>query len=138
MKFNKSKPILSFESELEAKWRSQFQSPKPFVEALVPPAQQPSRDHLRLDLRGALEDIENACIAEDAGDRVFGRVPVAAVDLERVVGVGPGGARGQELRHAGLDVAAAVAVLLARREVRELTRDHGLDRHPRELAADAG
>src|ERR1041385_2891020 len=101
----------------------------------MPPAQQSSRDNLRLYFRGALKDIENACVAEDARDRVFGGVAVAAVDLERVVGIGPGGPRGRQLRHASLDVPAAVAVLLTRGEIRELARDHGLDCHPRELAA---
>ena len=36
-------------------------------------------------------------------------IAVAAMDLQRVVGVGPGDAGGQQLGHAGLDVAAPVA-----------------------------
>jgi hypothetical protein len=54
--------------------------------------QQPPRDHLRLDLRRALEDRQDARVAEHAADRVFEREAVAAVDLERVVGGRPGDA----------------------------------------------
>src|SRR5579883_2569857 len=104
----------------------------------IPPAEEPAGDDIGLDLGRALEDVADARIAEHAADRIFERVAIAAMDLERVVGIGPGGARGQELRHPGLDVAAAVAVLLARGEICQLARDHGLDRHPGELAEDAG
>src|SRR6185437_16401396 len=104
---------------------------------LVPSGQQAAGDDMGLDLSGALEDVEDAGVAEDAADRVFEGVAVAAMDLQRVVGIGPGGARGDQLRHAGLDVAAPLAILLARGEIGELARDHGLDRHPGELAEDA-
>ncbi len=36
------------------------------------------------------KDVENACIAENAADLVFKRKPVAAMDLESIVGRGPG------------------------------------------------
>jgi len=50
-----------------------------------------------LDLGGALEDREDARVAKHAADRIFEREAVAAVDLERVVGGGPGGAGGEQL-----------------------------------------
>ena len=59
------------------------------------------------------------------------------MDLQRIVGIAPGDARGQQLGHAGLDVAAAVGILLARGEVGELAGDHGLDGHPGDLPGDA-
>src|SRR5215813_15627609 len=73
--------------------------------------EQPPRDDLRLDLRRALENAENAGVAEDARDRKLEREAVAAVDLHRVVGIGPGNAGGQELRHAGLEIAAFARIL---------------------------
>src|SRR5271168_1374798 len=99
--------------------------------------EQAARDHLGLDLGGALEDVQDARIAQHAADRVFLGIAVAAMDLQRVIGVRPGDPRGEQLGHAGLDVAAPVLVLLARREIGELARHHGLDRHPGELAGDA-
>src|ERR1700730_3746831 len=104
--------------------------------ALVAPGKQAAGEHMRLDLGGAFEDVEDACIAEHAADAIFHGIAVAAVDLQRIVGIGPGGARGEQLRHAGLDVAAPVAVLLARSEVGQLACDHGLHCHPGELAED--
>src|SRR5689334_19521538 len=84
---------------------------------LVAPAEQTACDHLRLDLRRSLEDAEDTRVAQDAADLVLGRVAVAAMDLKRVVGVRPCHAGGQQLRHAGFDVATPVLVLLARGEV---------------------
>src|SRR3954454_3275654 len=92
---------------------------------LVAPAEQTAGDHLRLDLRRTLEDAEDARVAQHAADLVLGRVAVAAVDLERVVGVRPCDAGGQQLRHAGFDVATPVLILLARGEISELTDQHG-------------
>ncbi len=57
---------------------------------------------------------------------------------KRVVGGGPGDAGGEELGHAGLEVAAAAPVLLARGGVGELAGDHDLHGHDRELAVNAG
>ncbi len=65
---------------------------------LILPLQQPPRDDVRLDLGGGLEDVEDAGVAQDAGDFVFHRVAVAAVDLQGVVGVGPGRAAAQPWR----------------------------------------
>src|SRR6516165_6991652 len=59
---------------------------------LVAAFEQAPRDHLRLDLGCALEDVEDAGVAEHARDRIFEREAVAAVDLERIVGRGPGDA----------------------------------------------
>src|SRR6516165_4168902 len=100
--------------------------------------EQPARDHLRLDLGRALENAENAGIAKDARDRKLERETVAAVNLHGVIGIGPGDAGGQELRHAGLEIAALARILLPRREVSELARDHDLDRHHRDFVGDAG
>src|ERR1700682_3024569 len=75
--------------------------------------QQPPRDDLRLNLGGAFEDVEDARVAEDAAHRIFHCESVAAVNLHRVVGGGPGDAGAEELRHAGLEVAAPSRVLLA-------------------------
>ena len=43
--------------------------------------EQPPRDHLRLNLRRALEDAEDTRIAQHAADRIFQREAVAAVNL---------------------------------------------------------
>ena len=57
----------------------------------VPPRrEQAPRDHLGLDLGGALEDVEDAGVAEHAADLVLLGIAIAAVDLQRVVGVGKG------------------------------------------------
>src|SRR6056297_3900295 len=44
--------------------------------------EQAAGDHLGLDLRGTLEDVEDARVAEDAADVVFQRKAVAAMDLQ--------------------------------------------------------
>src|SRR5262249_17553926 len=77
--------------------------------------EQPPRDDLRLDFRRAFENAENAGIAKDARDRKLEREAVAAMDLHRVVGIGPGDASGQKLRHAGLKIATFARILLPRR-----------------------
>ena len=61
---------------------------------------------------------------EHAADGELLRVAVAAMDLQRDVGVGPGRARGEQLGHPGLDVAAPPVVLLARGEIGQLARHH--------------
>ena len=104
---------------------------------LVSAFQQPPRDHLRLNLRRAFEDVEDAGVAQHARDRIFEREAVAAVDLQRVVGRRPGDARGEQLRHARFEVAAPACVLGAAGEIGELTGDVDLDRHHRQLVGDA-
>ena len=59
------------------------------------------------------------------------------MDLHGVVGGRPCDAGGEQLRHAGLEVAAAALVLLARRVIGDLARDHDLDRHHGDLVGDA-
>src|SRR5499427_10538686 len=86
----------------------------------IPPIQQASSDHLRLDFGRALEDRENARVTQYPRNPVFERKAVAAMDLHRVVGGGPGDAGGEELRHAGLQVAATALVLFARRVIADL------------------
>src|SRR5262249_18926011 len=102
----------------------------------IPPlSEQTPRDHLRLDLGGALEDVQDARIAENPADRILERETVAAVDLHRIVGSSPGDARAEQLGHAGLEVAAPALVLLARGKIGELARDRDLRGHHGELVA---
>src|SRR5712675_3197140 len=79
-----------------------FGSPR----ALIAAGDEAAGDDLRLDLGGALEDIEDARVAQHPADRIFERVAVAAMDLQRVVGVRPGDPRGEQFGHSGLGVAA--------------------------------
>ena len=58
------------------------------------------------------------------------------MDLQGVVGARPGDPRGQQLGHAGLHIAAVSGIFFAAREPGELAGDHGLHRHPGELARD--
>lgn len=69
------------------------------------PEQPPPRDHLRVDLGRTLEDVEDAGVARHAADLVLRGIAVAAVDLERVAGTGPGDGCTQEPGAAGLEVA---------------------------------
>ena len=55
-------------------------------------AQQAACDHLRLNFRSTFEDVEDTRVAEDAADLVFQSKAVAAMDLQGVVGRGPGDA----------------------------------------------
>ncbi len=59
------------------------------------------------------------------------------MDLQRIVGIGPGDARGEQLGHARLDVAPSPLVLLARCEIGELARRDRLSQHHDELVGDA-
>src|SRR5262245_65296987 len=74
--------------------------------------QQAAGDDLRLDLGGALENAEGAGVAQHAAHLIFEGEAVAAMDLQRIVGIAPGNARRQQLRHAGLEVAAPAGILL--------------------------
>jgi hypothetical protein len=55
--------------------------------------QQAPRDDLRLNFSGTFEDVQNSGVAEDPADLIFQRKSVAAMNLQRVVGAGPGHAR---------------------------------------------
>src|SRR5262245_61276700 len=90
--------------------------------------EQSLRDHLRLDLGRALEDREDAGVAQESRHRKFKRKAVATVDLHGIVGGRPGDTCGQELRHASLEVAAAAGILLPGREIGELPHHHDLGR----------
>ena len=74
---------------------------------------------------------------KDPRNRKFERKTVPAMDLHGIVGAGPGHARGEELRHACLKIAAFAGILLPRREIRELACDHELDCHHRDFVGDA-
>ena len=93
---------------------------------------------MRLNLRGALKDVEDAGVAQHAADAIFQRKAVAAVDLQGVVCSGPRNARAQQLGHARLHVTATTLILFPSGEIGELTGDHDLHRHHRQLAGDAG
>src|SRR5690349_4179655 len=56
-----------------------------FVPALIPARDEAAGDDLRLDLGGALEDVQDARVAQHPADRIFEGVAVAAMDLQGVV-----------------------------------------------------
>ena len=64
--------------------------------AHFPPSlpQQPSRNYLRLNFRCTLENVQDPRVTQDTTDFVFQREAVAAVNLQPVVGAGPGDAGG--------------------------------------------
>src|SRR5690606_15359295 len=88
----------------------------------VGPSQKPAPDHMCLDLGGTFEDVQDACVAQDAADLGFDRVSDAAMDLQTVICARPCDAGGEQLSHPSLDIAAATLVLLARREIGEFAR----------------
>src|SRR3546814_5996374 len=59
------------------------------------------------------------------------------MDLQARIRVRPGGARGEQLRHARLDIAALAAVLRARRGIAQFARHHEIDEAHRQLVGDA-
>src|SRR4029077_4364416 len=75
------------------------------------PLQELFADHHALDLGGALADQEQRRVAVEALDLVLLRVAVAPVDAERVLDVFLPRLRGEELRHARLEVGALAGVL---------------------------
>ncbi len=91
-----------------------------------------------LDFAGALEDVEDASVGQQAAGDIFHGEAVAAVDLQGVVGGGPGHAGGDQLGHAGLQVAALALVLLAGGEIGQLAHAHDLGGHHGQLVVDAG
>src|SRR4029079_547250 len=99
--------------------------------------EQTPRDDLRLDFCRALENIQDARIAKHAADRILEREAVAAMNLQRVVGVSPGDTRTQQLGHTGFEIATPARILLARRKIRELPSDHRLYGHHHDLVPDA-
>ena len=70
------------------------------------PGQQAAGDDQPLDLVGALADHHQRGVAVVALDRQLGGVADAAVDAHRLGGQLERGLAGEELGHAGLDVAA--------------------------------
>src|SRR2546423_14935583 len=65
------------------------------------------------DLGGALSDQEQRGVAVETLDLLLLRIPVAAVDAERILDDLLAGLRGEQLRHAGLEVRALSGVLEA-------------------------
>src|SRR3546814_19877715 len=76
--------------------RAQLPGPPAFALALVAPFDQPARDHLRLNLGRAFEDVEDARVAQQPADLIFQSIAIAALDLQDRVGVRPGGPRGDK------------------------------------------
>src|SRR5690606_30413947 len=76
------------------------------------PGQQAPGDDQALDLVRALADDHERRVAVVALDRQVGRVADAAVDAHGLGGDGEGGLAGEELGHAGLDVAALAGLLV--------------------------
>src|SRR4249920_197179 len=91
---------------------------------LVRAVEQPPGNNLRLDFGGAFKNIEDARIAQDARDRKFEGKAVATMHLHGIVGSRPGDSRREQFRHAGLEIAAAPGILLTRRIIGKLARDH--------------
>src|SRR5262245_18355242 len=75
--------------------------------ASVRAIEEPPGNDLRLDFGGALEDIENARVAENSRNRQFEGKAVAAVHLHGIVGGGPSDPRCEQFGHARLEVATA-------------------------------
>src|SRR5690606_10364488 len=75
------------------------------------PGQQAPGDDQALDLVRALADDHERRVAVVALDRQVGRVADAAVDAHGLGGELEGGLAGEELGHAGLDVAALAGLL---------------------------
>src|ERR1700683_1604286 len=90
-----------------------------------------------LDFGGALENAEDAGVAENPRNREFKRETVAAVNLHGVVGGRPGYTRREKLGHAGFEIAAPSGILLPRGVVSELAGDHDFRRHHGELVGNA-
>src|SRR5262245_31643352 len=86
--------------------------------ASVRAVEQPPSNYLRLDFGGALEDIEDARVAENSRNRKFEGKTVAAVYLHGIVGSCPSDSRCEQFGHARLEVATAPRIFLARRIIR--------------------
>src|SRR5436305_1933814 len=98
--------------------------------------EQFAADHHALDLGRALADQEQRSVAVEALDLVLLRVAVAAVDAERVLHDLLAGLRGEQLRHAGLEVGALAGVLQPRGLAGEEACRLHLGGHVRELELD--
>ena len=92
---------------------------------------------MRLNLRRAFKNVQDARIAQHAADLELQRVAIAAVDLQAGVGIAPGDAGGQQFGHAGFDVAAVAFVFFGRCKVGQLASHHGLGQHQSQLVGHA-
>src|SRR5919112_6533047 len=102
----------------------------------MPSGAERPRDHHLLHLVGALADRENLRVAVEPAYRVLLDVPVAAVDLHRLVGGLDREPPGLQLRLGGDEAEVAPLVLEPRRLVREQPRSLDLGREVRELRLD--
>src|SRR3954452_24881576 len=100
------------------------------------PLEELLADHHLLDLGCALADQEQRRVAIYALDLVLLRVAVAAVDAQRLLGVGPGRLGREELRHSGLEVRPPPRALHARRLEGQEARRLEPRAHLRELEGD--
>src|SRR5439155_7650158 len=81
-----------------------------------------ARDHHLLDLVGALADREDLGVAVEAAHGILLDVPVAAVDLHRLLGAAHGQAPRLELGLGGREGEVVLGVLLASGLVHEQAR----------------
>jgi len=105
------------------------------LRALVP-FQQSARDDEPLQLVGSSADEQQRRIAVQTLDREVLRVAIAAHDPHRLEHHLGGGLAGEELCHAGLDVAALAAIFLRRGGIDEEARCLDLRRHVGQLDLD--
>jgi len=94
------------------------------------------RDHHALHLVGALADLQDLLVAEEAGDRELLHEAVAAVDLQRAVDDTVREDPGEELRLRRGEGERLACVLEPRRAVDELAARLDLCRHVCELELD--
>src|SRR5688572_10498685 len=99
-------------------------------------AHEVTRDDDALDLARALADRAQLRVAPHALDRILAAVPVAAVDLDRVVGDAHRDLGGMELRHRGRGAERLARILQACGVVDEVARRLDLHRHVGELEGD--
>ncbi|TDS94567.1 hypothetical protein CLV87_1068 [Pelagimonas phthalicica] len=80
------------ETMREKKPRAKFARGHELESETVKSAQKAAGDDLSLNFAGTFKDIEDPGVAEDARDGVFQRKAVTAMDLQRIIGSGPGDA----------------------------------------------
>src|SRR5262249_26086545 len=100
-------------------------------------AQQTAANDVGLNLRGSLEDIQDASIAQDAADFVLQGVAVPAMNLYSCIRVAPGDSCSQQFGHARLDVAPGSGILGSGGRIGQLSGNDLFDRHEGKFVRDA-
>jgi hypothetical protein len=95
-------------------------------------------DNLGLDFGGSFKDVQDTGVTENAADFKFQGEAIATVNLQSIVGGGPGDAGAQELCHASLKITAAARIFFACRGVAKLAGRHDFGGHEGELVGYAG